>query len=82
MSGALTIRIDTLAFPGLSAIEARRAAGAFEEELAELLQRHGPPPGVTAADLERIDLGALAATGTADAMGRELAQKLWRRLTP
>lgn len=81
MSGAITLHIDTLALPGLTAGDAARAARAFEAELAALLERDGLPPGVRPADLERIDLGTLpAVTGSPEAMGRALARALLRRL--
>lgn len=81
MSGAVTLHIDTLALPGLSAGEAARAARAFETELTALLTRDGLPPGTRPQDLERIDLGQLTAgQGSPEAMGRELARALMRRL--
>ena len=78
---AVTVHIDTLAFPGLVAADARRATSAFEAQLTELLQHHGLPAGRTAADLERVDLGRLpAAAGTPEAMGRALARALYARV--
>jgi len=80
MSGAVTLHIGALSLPGLSEAEAARA---FEAELAALLERHGLPPGTRPADLERIDLGRLpVGAGTPEAMGRELARALLRRLGP
>lgn len=81
MSNSITLHIDTLALPGLSPMDAQRAARAFEEELTRLLHDHGLPSGTRPRDLERIDLGALKVdTGTPDAMGRALARALLRRL--
>lgn len=81
MSGAITIHIDTLDFSGLGPADARRASGAFETELATLLERHGLPAGATAADLERIRLGALpSGHGSPESMGRALAQAIFAKL--
>lgn len=81
MSGAVTLHIDTLALPGLSAGDAARAARAFETELAALLDRDGLPPGTRPEDLARVDLGQLpAGQGSPEAMGRALARALLRRL--
>ncbi|MFC3571436.1 hypothetical protein [Paracoccus sp. TOH] len=83
MSGAVTLHVGALSLPGLTEAEAARAARAFEAELTALLERHGLPPGIRPADLERIDLGRLpAGAGTPEAMGRELARALLRRLGP
>ncbi len=81
MSGAITVHIDTLAFPGMGSLEARRATSAFEAELQALLERHGLPPGRSSADLARIDLGRLAVgPGTPEAVGRAIARALFDRV--
>lgn len=78
---AVTVHIDTLAFPGLGAAAARRAANAFEAQLTELLQRYGLPAGRSSADLERVDLGKLPpGAGTPEAMGRALARALFEKV--
>ncbi len=83
MSGAITLHIDSLALPGLSGADAARAARSFETELTTLLERDGLPPGTRAVALERIDLGSLPVSAASpEAMGRELAHALMRRLGP
>lgn len=75
------IEIDSLVLDGFGDAEARRAARAFERELQDLLDRHGLPPGRTAADIDRIDLGRLATHMTSpEAQGAELARALFAEL--
>ncbi|WP_341368406.1 hypothetical protein [Yoonia sp. BS5-3] len=75
------IEIDTLVLEGMADDEARRAAAAFERQLQDLLNTHGLPLGKTAADINKIDLGALPVTMTApEARGAELARALFAEL--
>ncbi len=75
------IEIDTLSLEGLTPDEGRRAARAFEDMLAELLNRHGLPEGKTIEDIARIDLGELPRTmNTPEGLGQELARALFGEL--
>ena len=75
------IEIDTLKLDGFSEEDGRRAANAFEQTLAELLNRYGLPPGRESADISDVDLGTLPRTAASpDGLGRELARALFGRL--
>lgn len=75
------IEIDTLVLEGMSDIDARRAAGAFERQLQQLLDTNGLPPGKTAGDINGIDLGTLPVTMTGpEARGAALARALFAEL--
>ena len=75
------IEIDTLALDGLTPDEGRRAARAFEDMLAGLLNQHGLPEGKTVEDITQIDLGELPRTmNTPEGLGQELARALFGEL--
>lgn len=75
------IEIESLVLDGLDAVAARRAVRAFEVELGRLLARDGLPPGLSAADLGRLDLGQLpAGPERPEDLGRAMARALFARL--
>ncbi|MGM0583442.1 MAG: hypothetical protein ACQEUZ_02160 [Pseudomonadota bacterium] len=78
---SVEIEIDELVFEGLDAAEARRAARALEETLAELLEQRGLPGGTRAAELGEVTLGELPAQArTPEGLGRALARALYDRV--
>jgi hypothetical protein len=75
------IHIDSLALPGLTEAEAKRAADSFTSVLEDLLSRHGLPPGLNPRDVAKVDLGALPNFARSpEAMGRALARALFERV--
>ncbi|MEM1074199.1 MAG: hypothetical protein AAF665_15615 [Pseudomonadota bacterium] len=78
---SVLIEIDSLVMEGMSDVEGRRAASAFERQLSDLLDRHGLPEGIRLEDINSINLGDLPVKMTCpEARGAELARALYAEL--
>jgi hypothetical protein len=87
----LDLQIEELVLHGFERIDRRQVASAIERELERLLRepaaherlrRHGATDG--RADADRLDAGAFIVPhdATAQAVGLQVAQAIWRGLAP
>ena len=87
----LDLRIEELVLHGFARIDRHQVAGAIERELVRLLsepaahdrlRRHGATDG--RADADRLDGGSFIVPhdATAQAVGIQVAQAIWRGMTP
>lgn len=79
----LNVRIEKLVIPELTAGDRRRLVSALEQELLRLLREQGSPDKLVAlSTLHLRDAGLVAVSPDArpDAIGRQVAAKIYREL--